>query len=97
MMCRGKISGERGVSCERGCLLVHKPSKHDLNTKYFAIGFKKTGTSTMSDIFHKLGLKPECSGEDRVKAVKALVEEKDNGKLALEVAQKYKVFQVCFS
>ena len=51
----------------------------------------------MSTIFRKLSLEPECRGEDRANAVKALVRDKDNGKWALEVAQNYKVFQVRLS
>ena len=41
LFCRSKISDV--VSCDAGCALVHKPQKHDLSFKTFALSASKAG------------------------------------------------------
>ena len=58
VFCRAKISAV--VSCDAGCLLVHKPQKHDLSFKTFVVGSKQTGAESVAMMLDALKLAPRC-------------------------------------
>jgi len=76
------------VSCDAGCLVVHKAARYDLAYKFFGIGFKKTGTTTLAAALRTLKIGPEPNHADSVAATIALLKQKPDAALALRAARQ---------
>ncbi|KAJ8599643.1 hypothetical protein CTAYLR_005383 [Chrysophaeum taylorii] len=88
IFCRNKIS--ETVSCDAGCVLVHKPQKHDLGLKIFAISNNFPGRA-----FELLKLEPRCDAATRTKLADDVLLSggtKKTTQVVLEVAENFRAF-----
>ena len=89
LFCRSKISDV--VSCDAGCALVHKPQKHDLSFKTFALSASKAGGERVAMMLDALKLEPRCDVKARLTAFDAYAKTLDSTK-AIEIAHDYRTF-----
>ena len=89
LFCRSKISDV--VSCDAGCALVHKPQKHDLSFKTFALSASKAGGERVAMMLDALKLEPRCDVKARLTAFDDYARSLDSTK-ALEIARDYRTF-----
>ena len=89
LFCRSKISDV--VSCDAGCALVHKPQKHDLSFKTFALSASKAGGERVAMMLDALKLEPRCDVKARLTAFDDYARSLDSTK-ALEIAHDYRTF-----
>lgn len=87
--CRNKISAQ--VSCDAGCLVAHKPQKHDIGQKVFVVS--AYGAETLALMLEALKLEPRCDVATRLRLTDEFVSALPfNTDSALRVAEKYRVF-----
>ena len=90
VFCRNKISAV--VSCDAGCAIVHKPQKHDLSFKTFALGSRGTGVTTVAMMLDALKLEPRCDVAARLRAADAYLGASGDPEPALAAAARYRTF-----
>mmetsp|Transcript_23036 Transcript_23036/g.78794 ORF Transcript_23036/g.78794 Transcript_23036/m.78794 type:complete len:261 (+) Transcript_23036:222-1004(+) len=86
--CRNKIS--KVVSCDAGCLVVHKPAKHDSSVKVFLVGAFGTGAVHVAMMLDMMKIEPRCSVALRLRAADAA--DRGDDSAVWEAADSARVF-----
>lgn len=88
--CRSKTSPV--VSCDAGCIVVHKPEKHDLSMKVFVVS--AAGGETVARMLEAIKIEPRCDVAVRLRLTDTLLT--SSSKSAVEevvaAAEPYRVF-----